>query len=89
MEPFDRIVVRMPNWIGDVVMATPLVRTLRENLPRAHLAVLVLPSGAKVLEGSAGIDQVIVYDRKGKDASVATRGSTSTASAPPGPASTR
>jgi heptosyltransferase-2 len=68
VEPFERIVVRMPNWIGDVVMATPLVRTLRENLPRAHLAVLVLPSGAKVLEGSAGIDQVIVYDRKGKDA---------------------
>lgn len=64
MQAFDRVLVRMPNWLGDVVMATPLLRTLRENLPRAHLAVLVLPSGAKVLEGLPGVDQVIAYRRK-------------------------
>ena len=66
MQPFERILVRMPNWIGDVVMATPLVRTLRENLPRAHLALLVQPSGAKVLEGLPGIDEIIPFHRRGE-----------------------
>lgn len=68
MQVFERVVVRIPNWIGDVVMATPLLRTLKENLPRSHLAVVVLPSGARVLDALPGIDEVIVYDRKGADA---------------------
>jgi len=68
MEAFDNILVRMPNWIGDVVMATPLVRTLRESLPRARLTLLVLPSGAQVLEGLGGVDEVIVYRRKDEHA---------------------
>jgi len=70
MEPFERILIRMPNWLGDVVMATPLVRTLRENLPRAHLALLCQPSGAKLLEGLPGVDEVILYHRKGEHAGV-------------------
>jgi heptosyltransferase-2 len=68
MQAFDRVLVRMPNWLGDVVMATPLLRTLRENLPRAHLAVLALPSGAKLLEGLPGVDQVILYRRNDEHA---------------------
>ena len=64
MESFDRILVRLPNWLGDVVMATPLLRTLRESFPRAHLAVLVAPGGAQVIEGRAGIDEVIVFRKK-------------------------
>jgi heptosyltransferase-2 len=63
VEAFDHILVRMPNWLGDVVMATPLLRTLKECQPRARLAVLVLPSGAQVLEGLGGIDETIVYRR--------------------------
>jgi heptosyltransferase-2 len=68
LEAFDKILVRMPNWIGDVVMATPLLRTLRESQPRAHLAVLALPSGAQVLEGLGGVDETIVYRRKDEHA---------------------
>src|SRR5262245_41493475 len=58
----------MPNWIGDVVMATPLVRTLRESQPRARISLLVLPSGAQVLEGLGGFDETIVYRRKDEHA---------------------
>lgn len=68
MEAFDNILVRMPNWLGDVVMATPLVRTLRQSQPRARLSLLVLPSGAQLLEGLGGIDEIIVYRRKDEHA---------------------
>ena len=64
MEPFGRILVRAPNWLGDVVMATPLLRTLRETWPRAHLAVLVQPGGAAVLEGLPFVDATILYRKK-------------------------
>lgn len=64
MQPFDRILVRAPNWLGDVVMATPLLRVVRETWPRAHLALLVAPGGAAVLEGLPWFDEVILFRKK-------------------------
>ncbi len=68
MEAFERILVRMPNWLGDVVMATPLLRTLREAYPRAQLDVLILPGGAAVLADVPFADDVIVYRKRGEHA---------------------
>jgi heptosyltransferase-2 len=34
-----RLLVRMPNWLGDVIMALPALRAAREHWPDAHLAV--------------------------------------------------
>ncbi len=36
----ERILVRAPNWIGDVVLSLPALRDLRRAFPRARLAVL-------------------------------------------------
>lgn len=36
----ERIVVRAPNWIGDVVLSLPALRDVRRNFPRARLEVL-------------------------------------------------
>lgn len=71
MEPFGRILVRAPNWLGDVVMATPLLRTLRETWPRAHVAVLVAPGGAAVLEGLPSFDETILFRKKDEHRGVA------------------
>jgi len=66
MEAFDRILVLMPNWLGDVVMATPLLRTLREAYPRAQLDILIQKGGALVLGGVPFVDDVLLYQRKGE-----------------------
>lgn len=34
----ERILVRLPNWVGDAVMATPALRALRRAHPRAWIA---------------------------------------------------
>ncbi|MDR2664190.1 MAG: hypothetical protein LBB14_01510 [Puniceicoccales bacterium] len=35
-----KILVRMPNWLGDNVMAIPTLRSLRKGRPDAHITVL-------------------------------------------------
>ena len=35
-----RIVVRIPNWLGDAVMATPALQRLREAAPESHITLL-------------------------------------------------
>ena len=44
----ERIVVRAPNWIGDVVLSLAAVRDLRRNFPRARIEVLARPWVADV-----------------------------------------
>jgi heptosyltransferase-2 len=66
MEPFERILVRAPNPLGDAVMATPLLRCLRRNWPRARITVVATPAGAGVYEGLPSVDRVEVF-RRGED----------------------
>jgi heptosyltransferase II len=45
-----RLVIRMPNWLGDAVMALPAVRGVRGAFPEAHLSIAALPSILPVFE---------------------------------------
>jgi heptosyltransferase-2 len=54
----DRIVVRAPNWVGDVVLSLPAVRDLRRNLPRARVTVLARPWVADLYRAVTEVDEV-------------------------------
>ncbi|MEO1584901.1 MAG: lipopolysaccharide heptosyltransferase II [Planctomycetota bacterium] len=54
-----RLLVVAPSWVGDVVMATPALRRLRDQLPGATIAVLPKPGVAAVLDGLDSFDQLI------------------------------
>lgn len=45
-----RFYARMPNWLGDVVMALPLLRALRTSRPDAELTLLAKPQFLPLLE---------------------------------------
>lgn len=51
-----RIVVRMPNWLGDNVMALPLLRAIRNARPDAHIKVLVKRTFIPLLQSFHLID---------------------------------
>ena len=60
-----RIALFLPNWIGDVVMATPAVRAVRERFPTAELVAVCKPYVSAILDGSPWFDRVILSDKKG------------------------
>ncbi|MBU0729910.1 MAG: lipopolysaccharide heptosyltransferase II [Proteobacteria bacterium] len=60
----EKILIRSTNWIGDAIMTTPAVRTIRENFPEAHIAILSHPWVADVFRASPHVDEVIEYKKK-------------------------
>jgi len=63
-----RILVVRTDRIGDVVLATPLVRALRRTFPDAYLAALVRPYARDVLLHNPHLDVVLTDDPAGADA---------------------
>lgn len=59
-----KILIRSTNWIGDAVMTTPAVHTIRENFPNAEITMLAMPWVADIFRLSPDVDQVLVYDKK-------------------------
>ncbi len=49
--------------IGDVVFTTPAIRAVRRRFPDCHLAYVVEPEAAPVVEGNPHLDDVIVAVR--------------------------
>jgi heptosyltransferase II len=56
MKDPKNIIVRMPNWIGDVVMATPLLRDLKDRFPKAILTAMC---SYPILSKDPSIDKII------------------------------
>ncbi len=57
-----RILIVAPNWIGDALMAQPLVARLREKLGAVEVHVLAPPWVAPVARRMEGVDDVIEAD---------------------------
>ena len=53
-----RVVVRAPNWLGDVVFSLAAIRDLRRNLPAARIEVLVRPALAEIYAAVREVDGV-------------------------------
>ncbi len=59
-----RILIVLPGAIGDVVRGLPLLGRLRHGRPDAHLAWVVEPPSAPVLDGHPWLDEVFVFPRR-------------------------
>jgi heptosyltransferase-2 len=57
----DRVIVRLPNWLGDTVMAEPALRALRAAFPSARL--FAAGPWATVLAGQGRADVLLEYPR--------------------------
>jgi heptosyltransferase-2 len=63
--------VRLPNWIGDAVMAEPALSALAQAFPDDELWVLARPGIVELLECHPAITRAIPYDHRGRHAGIA------------------
>ncbi len=66
----ERVVVRAPNWVGDVVLSLAALRDLRRNFPQARLEVLARGRVAGLYRALPELDGVL--ESRGLRADVAT-----------------
>lgn len=62
---FQNILVRLPNWVGNVVMATPALKALRESFPNSNITYLARSYVKQVIEGLPFFDRVIEHTSGG------------------------
>jgi ADP-heptose:LPS heptosyltransferase len=63
LPPDAHILIVKLATIGDLLLATPALRALRETYPQARIDLLVTPASAGLLDGWEVIDRVIVLDK--------------------------
>lgn len=62
-----RILIIKIGAVGDCVLAIPSIRAIRQNNPKAFIALLIGRVESQALKGCPYVDEMIIYDRKGKD----------------------
>ena len=67
--PPARILVVQTAFLGDVIFTSPLVHALRGRFPSARLTLVVAPRGAPIARHIPGVDEVVVFDKRGANRS--------------------
>lgn len=55
----DRLLIRLPNPLGDALMATPLLRALHDAWPQTALVLVGRPSHQPLFAGLPGVEQYL------------------------------
>jgi heptosyltransferase-2 len=63
----ENILVRMPNWIGDLVMATPVLTDLRKAFPKARITAMCRKPICDLLKHDEAIDELFCFKRPSND----------------------
>src|ERR1700754_937437 len=61
-----KLMIRVPNWVGDAVMAVPALRVLRRIFNTSHITLVAKPGVAGLFDGEGLADDLIaVADARG------------------------
>jgi heptosyltransferase-2 len=61
-----KILVRVPNWVGDAVMAMPALEAIRRARAGAEICVLGRPAIVDLISGQPFVDRIVEYDFRGR-----------------------
>lgn len=58
------LVVRLDARLGNVVLLTPLLQSLRARFPQSHIDVLGAPVAAEILEGHPAVNHTLIFRKR-------------------------
>lgn len=61
---FSRLLVRVPNWLGDQILCTPALTAVRERYPKAHITAHGSKGSFLLYEGGPWFDDYIVTGKE-------------------------
>ena len=59
----EKIIIRMPNWIGDFVMATPVLTDVRKAFPTSHITAMSRSPICDLLQESPDINELFHFSK--------------------------
>jgi lipopolysaccharide heptosyltransferase II len=59
---FRRVLITRMKFIGDVILTTPIIRSIRAALPSAHVAYMGDKEAVSLLENNPYLDEIIPFD---------------------------
>jgi lipopolysaccharide heptosyltransferase II len=62
----DRLLVVLPTWVGDFVMATPALRAMRSRFASARITFLAVPNLAGLIQPGDWMDEVVYWPPRGR-----------------------
>ncbi|MEE2682277.1 MAG: glycosyltransferase family 9 protein [Planctomycetota bacterium] len=62
--PRDLLIV-MPSWVGDIVMATPALRALAQGLPDTTISATIRPGLTAILDGAPWLQELTTASLRG------------------------
>ncbi len=60
---FHRIVIRFPNWLGDAVMATPVLQQIKSHWPKASITAICQGGVGQLLQGNPFLNTILACSR--------------------------
>lgn len=60
----EKILIRCPNWVGDVIMATPVLDCIRENFPQARITGILGKNAQGIVSDGPWFDDFIDCEDK-------------------------
>ncbi len=63
MKDPKNIIIRMPNWLGDLVMATPVLQDVRVKWPNAFITAMCQSNVAPLLKYDPHIDEIYSFKK--------------------------
>lgn len=63
IHPPKNLIVRMPNWIGDAVMATPILSDIRHHWPDTKITAMCQGAVATLILEDPHVDEILSFKR--------------------------
>lgn len=60
----NRILIIQTAFIGDVILATPVISALREKYPKAHITFLVRRGNEGLLANNPHLNEILIWDKR-------------------------